>query len=78
MGLPSWLITTHKWQLLASVWILDHLLKYGYDNKVLWDKNVFMPSNAFFFLSVNLNATFYDVSVVRGCDKCDHMPHMSI
>ena len=54
------------------------LLKYGYDNKVLWATICLISLNAFCLTSVHLNVTLVDIIAVKGCSKCDCLSHISL
>ena len=78
MGLTSWLMTAPNWWSLASVCILECLLKSVYASKVFLAKVHMISSNTFYSTSVHLKFTFGDVSAVKGCNRCDSLSHISL
>ena len=64
---------------IASIGMdIKMLLNSGYANKVSRATMRFISSNASCSTSVYLNFTFFDVSSIKGCSKCDRWDHISL
>ena len=52
--------------------------QYGNINKVSWVTTCLISLNTFYFTTVHLNFTLFDVSAVKGCNKCDRLFRISL